>query len=332
MKNMRGLLIIVLTFVMMFGFVGCKQDDKIKIGILQFVTHEALDLAREGFVDALEEAGFVDGENITITVLNPQTDASTMQTQASVLVRDSDLILAIATPAAVAVVNEARGQGKTTPILFTAVTDPVAAELIESMEEPGGHVTGTSDMNPVAEQIELVTELLPTATKVGILYTASETNSQIQAELARTSAIAQGLTPTVRTITTLSDLTQVVTTLITSDEVDAIYVPTDNLLASSMGALEELIKTYASFQVPIICGETSQVRNGGSITYGLSYYNLGADTAAMAVLILNGTAPSAIPCTTVQTVELVINKAQLEDDLGIVIPATLLAKADELLE
>lgn len=334
---MKKLFVLLVVFVCTFAFVGCKPEDdsKLHIGILQFVTHEALDLAKNGFIEGLEEAGFVDGENIVIEVLNPQTEASVMQTQAAKLVRESDLILAIATQAAVAVVNEAIGQGSNVPILFTAVTDPVAAELVVSMEAPGGNVTGTSDMNPVADQIELVKELLPNATKLGILYTASETNSEIQANIARESAIALGFTNenvSTRTITSINDLNQVVSALITQDLVDAIYIPTDNLIASSMGILEELITTYASFQVPLVCGETSQVINGGSITYGLNYFNLGKDTAAMAVRILNGELPSAIPSTTVQTVELVINKKQLEDVLGLTIPLTLIQRADQILE
>ena len=332
MKNIRkSLLILVFIFVVLI-MSACKKDEKIKIGILQFVTHEAIDSEREGFVTALEEAGYIDGKNIIIQVLNPQTDANTMQIQAAKLVRESDLILAIATPAAQAVVTEARGQGKNTPILFTAVTDPVDAGLITSMAAPGANVTGTSDMNPVATQINLVKELLPEATKVGILYTSSESNSEIQANLARQAALAIGLTPTVVTITTANDITLAVSNLITNSLVNAIYIPTDNLLASSMGAVEEVIRSYASYKVPIIGGETSQVRAGASIAYGLSYYNLGRDTGAMAVRILNGTNPSKIPSTTVQTVELVINKKQLENDLGIVIPTSLLERADEILD
>ena len=331
MKNIRKSLVLLVVMVLAFAFAGCKKE-KTKIGILQYLTHDALDAARLGFIEALEEGGFVDGENITIEVLNPQTDATLMQQQAAKLVRECDLILAIATPAAQAVVTEVEGQGKNTPVLFTAVTDPVDAGLVESMTNPGGNVTGTSDMNPIADQIGLVKELKPTAAKIGILYTAAESNSELQADIAAIAATSLGLTPTIRTITTINDITTVVTNLITSVGVDAIYIPTDNLLASSMGIIEELIKEYASFKVPIICGETAQVRNGGSITYGLSYFNLGHDTGDMAVRILNGTNPGDIPATTVQTFELVINKAQLENDLGITIPTSLLESADEILE
>lgn len=331
MKNIRRSVLLLVIVLLVLVISACKKDDRIKIGILQLVTHEALDSAREGFIAALAEEGYIDGENITIQVLNPQKDATTMQTQAAKLVRESDLILAIATSAAQAVVTEARGQGKTTPILFTAVTDPVEAGLIASMAAPGANVTGTSDMNPVATQISLIKELLPNATKVGILYTSDETNSEIQANMAREAALAIGLSPTVATITAANDITATVANLITSG-VNAIYIPTDNLLASSMGTVEETIKSYANFKVPVIGGETSQVRAGASIAYGLNYFNLGRDTGAMAVQILKGALPASIPCTTVQTMELVINKKQLENDLGIVIPPSLIQRADEILD
>jgi putative ABC transport system substrate-binding protein len=332
MKNIRKSLILLVVLFVLFVVAGCKKDSELtKIGILQYVTHDALDAARLGFIEALEEGGFVEGENIEIEVLNPQADATLMQTQAAQLVRECDLILAIATPAAQAVVTEANGQGKDTPILFTAVTNPVTAGLVETMAAPGGNVTGTSDMNPIADQIGLVKTLKPTATKVGIIYTASEPNSEEQAGIAEDEAEAIGLVATTRTINSINDLASVMTNLIVTVGVDAIYIPTDNLLASSMGSLEQAIIQYASYKVPLICGETSQVRNGGSITFGLSYMNLGRDTGAMAVQILNGAHPSTIPSTTVQTFDLVINQSQLEDDLGMTIPASLLESADELL-
>lgn len=332
MKNIRKLFAFMVFSLLVLSLVGCKNDSMIKIGILQYISHDALDNARLGFIQALEEAGYIDGENIKINYLNPQAEASTMQTQAAKLVRESDLVLAIATPAAQAVNDAAKNIGKKIPILFTAVTDPVDAGLVESMEKPGGNVTGTSDMNPVAEQISLVKELKPEASKIGIIYTSSESNSEIQANIAKDVAIEIGLVPTVSTISTLSDIQAALTNLITNVKVDAIYVPTDNLLASSMGAIETIITEYKSFKVPVIAGETSQVRTGGSITYGLSYFNLGHDTGKMAVRIIKGDTPADIAVTMVSVVDLVINKKQLEEVLGLVVPEILLLNASEVLE
>ncbi|HEY8395567.1 MAG TPA: ABC transporter substrate-binding protein, partial [Bacilli bacterium] len=219
---MRKIIVLMILFVLGIVFIGCKNDDLIEIGILQYVEHNALSEARKGFIDGLAEAGYIDGENIRITVLNPQTDAPTMSIQAKDLVRKSDLILAIATPAASVVVNEAKDQGKKTPILFTAVTDPVDAKLIASNEAPGGNVTGTNDMNPIKEQVSLVKELLPDAKELGILYTASETNSELQANIAKTEAEKVGLDVIIRTIENINDLQLVANQL--ASQVDALYI------------------------------------------------------------------------------------------------------------
>lgn len=327
MKKFRKLFIVLLVLIGGAALAGCNNDDVINIGILQYLEHNALTAARNGFIDGLEEAGFVDGENIKINLLNPETDAATMAIQAKELVRKSDLILAIATPAASAVVTEAKERGKSTPILFTAVTDPVSAKLIASNENPGGNVTGTNDMNPIKEQISLVKELVPSATKLGILYTASETNSELQANVAKSEAEKLGLEVTVRTIQTVNDLQQVANQLASS--VDALYIPTDNPIAGAMGIIKEV---SLQKKIPVIVGEPNLVELGGSLTYGVDYYKLGKDTAQMAIKILRDKiSPKDIPSTGMSQYELVINKKLLES-LEITIPAELLSRADRVIE
>lgn len=326
MKKIKNLLTILLLFVMVFILVGCKRDDKIRIGILQYLSHNALSDARQGFIDGLEEAGYIDGENITIDLQNPETDQGTMEIQATRLVRNSDLILAIATPAASSVVNEAKEQGSDVPILFTAVTDPIDAKLIDSNENPGGNVTGTNDMNPIDKQISLVKQLVPNAKKLGIIYTGSETNSELQANVAKSEALKLGLTVEIKTIQSVNDLQLVANQL--AANVDALYIPTDNPIAGSMGTIKDVVLEH---KIPAIVGESNQVVNGGSITYGLSYYNLGKETAQMAVQILkDGKKPSEIPSKGLSNSELVINKKQLEA-IGITIPASLLEQADRVI-
>lgn len=327
---MKKIGIMILMFTIALVTVSCTKDDRIQVGILQFLSHEDLDQARDGFIEALEAEGFVDGDNITITVLNPQADAQTMQTQAAQLVRNSDLILAIATPAAVAVVNEAKDKGKDIPILFTAVTDPVNASLVDNLIKPGFNVTGTSDLNPIEKQMSLVKRIKPNAQKVGILYTSSETNSKVQADLAIEALNKLGLNSKITTINTLSDLPQVFNQLV--KEVDVIYIPSDNLLASSMGAVQELLKNNAHLQVPIITTTISQVENGGSLTFGLSYFNLGKQTGQMASDILNGTKAGDISVETIIETQLIVNKIQLESILKIVIPKDLLDEAVIIIE
>ena len=323
-----GLFILMVTTLLVT--VACSKDDRIQVGILQFLSHEDLDQARIGFIKALEEEGFVDGDNIKITVLNPQADAQTMQTQAAQLVRNSDLILAIATPAAVSVVNEAKDKGRNIPILFTAVTDPLDAKLVTSLDKPGGNVTGTSDLNPIVDQMSLVKRIKPEAETVGILYTSSETNSKVQADLAVAELTRLGLANKISTINTLSDLPHVFGEL--AKDVDVIYIPSDNLLASSMGAVEVELKKHANLQVPIITTTILQVENGGTLTFGLSYFNLGRQTGTMAAKILNGTSAGDIAVETIEETELIINKKQLEEVLNLEIPQDLLDEAVIILE
>lgn len=328
MKNLKSILIVLSSVLIIIIVSGCTNVNKhIKIGILQYLEIEALSNARRGFIDGLEASGFIDGINIDIELLNPETDASTMSIQAKKLVRESDLILAIATPAASAIVNEAKDQQKDTPILFTAVTDPVSAMLIESNENPGGNVTGTNDMNPINEQIGLIKQILPDALKLGIVYTSSETNSEIQATIAKEAAENLGLIVEIKTIDTINDLQLVASAL--AQNVDVIYIPTDNAIAGSMGVINEIVLEE---KIPAIAGEINSVIDGGSLTYGIDYYNLGFQTAQMAISILrDDIKPSQIPSTGLEEFKLVINKKQL-DLIGLEIPSSLLDQAELVLE
>lgn len=321
-------LFVLLVAFSLFGLLAsCGNDDVIEIGILQYLEHNALSEARKGFVDGLKEEGFVDGENIKIKVLNPETDAVTMALNSKELVRTSDLILAIATPAAVSVVNEAKEQGKNVPILFTAVTDPVFAKLIESNEKPGGNVTGTNDMNPIKEQIGLINELGLEVERLGIIYTASESNSEVQANIAKVEAEKLGLEVEVKTIESVNDL-QIVLNQLTNN-VDVLYIPTDNVIASSMGVVRDIIEEK---NILAIVGESNMVHAGGSITYGVDYYRLGKQTAKMAVKILrDGVSPKDIPSVGLEEYSLVINLKQL-NKIGITVPQELFEKADEVIE
>lgn len=302
-----GLCILVLA-------TGCTNE-LIKIGILQYAEHDALTEARNGFIDGLKEEGFENKKNIKINILNPQSDNAVMATQSKKLVRSSDLLFAIATPAAVSLVNEARVQKKSTPILFTAVTDPVGQKLIESNEKPGGNVTGTNDLNPIKEQIDLIKVLLPNATKLGIIYTSNEANSELQANIAKQEAEKQGLSVEIATTSAITDIQPVTNSL--ASKVDVIYIPTDNMIASNMSIIKEIAERR---NVLLIGGESNHVKQGASITIGINYYQLGKDTAKMAVKILrDNISPKDIPSTGQSVFEMVINKKQL-DKMGIIIP------------
>lgn len=265
---------------------GCSKKEKMfKIGVNQLVRHDALDASYRGFVDALKDAGYIDGENIEIDYQIAQNDQSTANTIATKLVNDGcDLILAIATPAAQAVANAT----KDIPILVTAVTDPAGAGLVESNEKPGGNVSGTSDLTPVRKQIELITRILPNAKKVAVLYCSSETNSKIQVEMAKEAAGEFNLEITEATVSNTNEIEQLVQSL--AGKVDAIYTPTDNTIASGMATVAMVANSNG---IPVICGEKGMVDNGGLATYGIDYYKLGRLTGQQAVKIIRKEATTA---------------------------------------
>lgn len=323
MKMKRILACILLITMTVSLFTACgKQDKTFKIGVNQLVTHNALDASYQGFVDALKDAGYVDGENIKIDFQNAQGDQSTANTIATKLVNDgNDLILAIATPSAQACANAT----KDIPILVTAVTDLAGAGLVASNEEPGGNVSGTSDLNPVKEQIELLTKLVPDAKNIAILYCSSETNSKIQSDLAIAAAKELGITAIEATVSNSNEIQQVVQSLV--GKVDAIYAPTDNTIAAGMPTVALVANQNG---IPVICGEGGMVDNGGLATYGIDYYKLGRLTGEQAVKIIKGDATTdSLPVgyLPVEECELKINK-DVAAQLGIEIPEELQAELD----
>lgn len=294
---------------------GKKEDWKIKIGIIQLVEHAALDASYKGFVDGLAAAGYVDGQNVVIDYQNAQGEQANCQTIAQKFVNDrSDLILAIATPAAQAVANLT----KTIPILITAVTDPETAKLVKSNSKPDTNVTGTSDLTPCAAQIRLLKQVLPDAKTVGMLYCSSEQNSYFQVALAKEECDKQGLKYVDYTVSNPNEIQQVVQSM--AGKVDAIYAPTDNMIAAGMVTVAQ-VATAA--KIPTICGEEGMVDAGGFITYGIDYYALGRQTAEMAVEILkNGKNPADMPIQYLAGGELKVNETT-RAALGITLPSNL---------
>ena len=255
-----------------------------KIGVIQLVEHAALDASNKGFVDALDAAGI----SYEIDQQNAQGDQSACQTIAEKLVNDgNDLILAIATPAAQAVA----GATSDIPILVTAVTDPAESGLVESNEVPGGNVSGTSDLTPVKEQIDLLLQLLPEAKKVGILYCSAESNSVLQANMAEEACKNVGLESEVFTVSSSNEIQQVVESMV--GKVDAIYCPTDNTIAAGMATVSMVATDNG---IPTICGEEGMVEAGGLATYGIDYYQLGYMAGEQAVdILVNGADISKMP-------------------------------------
>ena len=301
----------VMTAAMLTG-CGSSSDNgaskgKYKIGVIQLTEHVALDAANDGFCDGLKEEGI----EADIDQQNAQGDQSACDTIASKFVNDKkDLVLAIATPAAQAIA----GKTTTIPICVTAVTDPAEAGLVDSNEAPGTNVTGTSDLTPVKEQIELLVQLIPNAKTVGILYCSAEDNSLFQAEIAKKEIEKQGMNYKVFTVSSTNEIQTVVESMV--GKVDAIYIPTDNMLASGMSTVS-MVATEN--KIPCIVGESGMVDNGGLATYGINYYNLGKITAKMASQILKGESvpeDMAIEYLAASDCELSVNK-DIASELGI---------------
>ena len=291
-----------------------------KIGIVQLVEHSALDAANKGFVDGLKKRGYEEGKNIEIDRQNAQADQSNLANISQRFISNkSNLICAIATPAAQTVANAT----KDIPIVGTAITDYESAKLVKSNGKPGGNVTGTSDMNPIKEQVDLLMKLCPNAKTVGVIYCSSEVNSEVQVKAMKAYAETKGLKIETATISTVNDIQQAAQSLNT--KVDAFYAPTDNVLASAMPTL---LSVTDPAKKPVICGEANMVKAGGLATYGIDYYKLGLQTGEMGADILDGKKkPADMPIQTAKDLKASINRKNAAA-LGITIPDDLMKSAE----
>ncbi|ORT99930.1 ABC transporter substrate-binding protein [Anaerovibrio sp. JC8] len=312
--------------VFSFGLLGgCGSNNQSAsnnkvVGVVQLVEHDALDAANKGFVDALKERGYEDGKNLRIDNQNAQADQSNLQNIGQRFLSSKvDLIYAIATPAAQTMANLT----KDIPIVGCAITDYVGAKLVKSNEAPGGNVTGTSDMNPIKDQVDLLIKLCPNAKTIGCVYTSSEVNSEIQFKAMKEYAESKGLKVEAATISNVNDIQQAAQSLLS--KVDAFYLPTDNVIASSMPTL---ISVTEAAKKPVICGEANMVKAGGLATYGVDYYELGRQSGFMAADILDGKSkPADMKIEFAKVLKAVVNKKNA-DKLGITLPQDVLKDAE----
>lgn len=280
--------------------------------MLQLVQHPALDAANKGFIDGLKSKGFEEGKNVTFDQQNAQGDQSNLQTIAQRFVSNKDdLVCAIATPAAQTMANAS----KEIPIVGTAITDYKVAKLVKDNSKPGTNVTGTTDMNPVEAQIDLLVKIMPRAKTVGFIYNSSEVNSQLQIDLAKKAAAARGLATVEATVSSVNDIQQAAQSLM--GKVDALYIPTDNVMAS---AIPNLIKITDEARIPVFCGEAGMLKSGGVATLGIDYYKLGFQTGEMAADILSGKAkPQDMAIQSQKTFTVSLNEEAIKK-LGLTIP------------
>ncbi len=279
-------------------------QDSISVGILQYVEHDSLNQTREGFIDGLAEAGYVEGENLTLNYLNAAADNANLQTMSETLANDNDYLFAIATPAAQSLANVENE----TPIYFSAVSDPMGSGLVESLEVPGKNVTGTTDAGPIAEQVELLISIVPEAETIGIIYNSGEANSNSEAEKAIAAMEEKGLSVAESTVTSTNDISQAMSALV--ENVDAIFTVTDNTIASAMPLVGDMA---IEANLPLIGGSKDMTLENGLATYGLDYYELGKQTAQMLIRqIEEGTDTAEIPVESAAVLELVVNEEYAE--------------------
>jgi len=297
-----------------------------KVGITQIVTHPALDANRQGFIDQMAEEGFVEGKNIEYDYSTPEGDMSVAASIAQKFVSDKvDMILAIATPSTQACVEAIKGTD--IKLVFGSVTDPVAAGLVDSWDNPGGSVTGISDWADVGAQIQLLVDIVPNVERLGVVYNAGEVNSKVQIDELKNIAPSLGITKIVEaTAATSADVLAAAQSLV--GRVDAVWIPTDNTVVS---AFESVVKVCEDNKIPVFAADIATVERGAIGTPGIDYYQLGKECGQIAARILQGENPADIPVKKVDMTDLYLNPTAAAR-MGITIPQSVLDKATKIVE
>lgn len=302
---------------------GDNKEESYKIGIQQFAEHGSLDNCREGFLEGLEEEGIKEGDNLKVEVKNAMADTATNAQIADSFVSDNmDLICAIATPSAQSAYNAA--MDKDIPVVYTAVTDPVAAELADKDGNPVGNVTGTSDTLPVEEQLKMIREMMPDAKTIGILYTTSEANSVSAIATYESLVDKYGFTLETKGISQTSEIALATDDLLT--KVDCITNLTDNTVVASLPTILEKANEKG---IPVFGSEIEQVKIGCLAAEGIDYIQLGKQTGKIAAQILKGEKKaSEIPYEIISEPGFYVNTKAAEN-LGIEVPSDLADSAVE---
>ncbi|WP_338216283.1 ABC transporter substrate-binding protein [Companilactobacillus muriivasis] len=305
-KTLIGLLTITMAALLL---VGCSNkaaasDKSLNVGILQIVPHGSLDAARKGFKEQLNKEMKQNHKSIKVNYnyQNAQGDQSNLNSMAQQLTqKKSDLILGIATPSAQALAKKT----KTTPIVVTAVTNLESAGLVKNDKKPGTNVTGTKDLGPVDKQVKLLTTMTKNDKPIGVLYNSSEENSVLQIKMVKKYAKNHNLKLNIVSVTSTNDVASALSGL--AGKVSGIYIPTDNLMASSMKTVG---KKAREAKLPVVTGSIEMAEDGGTATYGINYHDLGKQTAKMAYKILiDKKKPQDMPVETSHTLRLYVNKA-----------------------
>ena len=307
---------------MALGGTSDAQDVK-TVAVTAIVEHPALDAARDGIKDELAAAGYEQGRNLDFRFESAQGNPATAAQIARKFVGEApDVIVPISTPSAQAVV----GATSDIPVVFTAVTDPVGAKLVTSLERPGGNVTGMSDLSPIGLHLDLIKEIAPNTSRLGVIYNPGEANSVTLLDLIRQEAPARGLEVVEAAAPRSADVLPAAQSLV--GDVDAIYVPTDNTVVT---ALEAIVRVGTDNQLPVFAGDTDSVPRGATGAIGFNYHDLGRQTGKIVVRVLEGTSPGDIPVEGVQITELYVNPGAARA-MGVSIPQATLERAQLVVE
>ena len=291
------------------------EDGTYTIGVVQYATHPSLDNCYEGFLKGLADEGFVEGENLTIDFQNAQGDTANCDLMAKTMVTSRvDLLAGIATPAVMSEYSAAKSSD--IPIVFTAVSDPVSAGLVQSIEQPGSNCTGTSDVLPLEKQVKMIRAFLPDATKIGVIYTTSEPNSVSHLEKLQGIAADNGFEVIAVGVTNSSEVASAAASVV-AQGADCINNFTDNNVVDNLSAV---IKAANDGGIPVFGSEIEQVKNGCLASESIDYVALGEHTGRMAARILSGEDASTMPVEEVEDATPVYNSEVIEA-LGLTLPA-----------
>lgn len=299
-----------------------QAQQKVTVAVTAIVEHPALDAARDGVKKALEEAGYKDGANLSFRYESAQGQPATAAQIAQKFAGENpNVIVAIATPSAQAMVTATQ----TIPVVFTAVTDPVAAQIVKDRKAPGGNVTGISDFSPLEAQFDLIKELVPAAKKIGVVFNPGEANSVALLNAVKALAPARNLQIVEASAGRTADVSAAAQSLV--GKVDALYLPTDNTIISALGTV---LAVGTDNKLPVFTGDTESVQKGSVASIGFDYFQVGLETGAVVVRILKGEKPGVIPVSNASGSNLVIN-AKAAAAMGVTIPPAVLARAKQVI-
>ncbi|HEL2327456.1 TPA: ABC transporter substrate-binding protein [Streptococcus suis] len=329
-KNLLATIVALTVMVVAALFMTQKEQsnsststEKVKIGVLQFVTHDSLDEIYKGIKAGLEEGGYSTTDNLDIDFMNAEADQSQVQTMSKKLVDNgNELLIGIATPAAQGLANATTEL----PIIMGAVTDPVGANLVTDLKNPGGNITGVSDQTPVADTVSLIKEITPDAKTIGVLYSSNEDNSKIQVAEFKAAAEEAGYTVLEYAVASSNEIAATVE--VASSKADVLFTPVDNTVAS---AFSTVVSVANKTKTPIFTSVEDMVEGGGIASVTLSQYDLGVATGKMAAKILDGANPADTPVQIFNEGTVVVNQ-KVAKELGITLSDDVISKASKVIE